>query len=633
VIPVAAFLLATVAAVVFTPFVRQAARRAGLIANPSKERWHSQATALFGGVGIFLAFAASVLVLALLPGGGLATAALTEGFIPGIVAAASLMFVTGLVDDRYNLRPLVKFGLQVLGGVLLVTMGVSYPVTDATAFNALLTIFWFVTLTNAVNLIDNMDGVSAGVTSVAAAVLGVLFALEGAIGLSLLAFALAGATAGFLVYNFKPASIFMGDSGSLFLGAMLAGLGAAYPSVAVGGGAVMVLLIPLLLAFVPLLDTSLVSFSRTLAGFSISRGGRDHIAHRLVALGLSERQVALLLYAATALGGSLAIMYTVGARELVVIAGIGYVVAMVLLVNYLARLHEYEGGDTARPATKIISDLVYRRRAPEVLLDVVIFAVAYYAAFLVRFDADLSGGAILAFQVTVPLVVAVQLLAFFVMRVYRSLWQQMTMPDVHRVLKAALLGAPLAATAVYLVDLTEALPRSVFVLNFIFVAVLALGVRISIRSLDQVRQQLEPAGEATLIYGAGKGGDLAVRTILASPQLKLRPLGFIDDDPRKWGRLIHGIPVLGGRDDLDAIVRRTAASCIVVGTERLQEEAFDQLSRWTIGEGVQLLRFQCVLKPVTWLEVAGEPQRVAISPMASVGAGRRPHWHGSALPH
>src|SRR5687767_4079448 len=207
------------------------------------------------------------------------------------------MFLTGLVDDRFHLRPSSKLVMQALAAAIVVTAGVVYPLTPWTSVNSLATVFWFIALTNALNLLDNMDGVAAGVAALAALFLAITFGIQGGGGeLVALSAALAGAALGFLPYNFHPASIFMGDSGSLFLGALIASVGAAYPSSA-SVSIVPVLFVPVFIAVIPILDTLLVTVTRTLAGRPISSGGRDHTAHRLVALGLRERQVAMMLYA------------------------------------------------------------------------------------------------------------------------------------------------------------------------------------------------------------------------------------------------------------------------------------------------------------------------------------------------
>jgi UDP-GlcNAc:undecaprenyl-phosphate/decaprenyl-phosphate GlcNAc-1-phosphate transferase len=247
-----------------TPLVRRAARRLGFIAKPSTDRWHAKPTALLGGVGVFAGFLAGLLSTLVIAEGvpqGLGGAG-SIGI--GILLAATVMFVSGLVDDWVRLNPSAKLIFQVVAAAVLISFGVIYPITPWLSVNILLTLVWFMGLTNAMNLIDNMDGVAAGVGCVAALFLAVTFALEGAWHYTALCLALAGATAGFLPYNSHPASIFMGDSGSLFIGALLAGVGAAYPGTATGS-IVYVMFVPVLIVIIPLLDTCLVAVTRTMS--------------------------------------------------------------------------------------------------------------------------------------------------------------------------------------------------------------------------------------------------------------------------------------------------------------------------------------------------------------------------------
>src|SRR5256712_386261 len=196
--------------------------------------------------------------------------------------------------------------------------------------NVVLTLFWFVALTNAFNLLDNMDGVAAGVGAIAAFFLGVAYAHQAAWLHAALAWSLAGATLGFLRYNFHPARIFMGDAGSLFLGAALAGLAATSPTV-VSGSLVSILFVPLTIVTIPILDTALVTITRTLAGRSIAEGGRDPPPHRLVALGPGGRQVAPVLHALPALRGLGALAPTPLHAGVRVLLGGGFPLPVLLL--------------------------------------------------------------------------------------------------------------------------------------------------------------------------------------------------------------------------------------------------------------------------------------------------------------
>jgi UDP-GlcNAc:undecaprenyl-phosphate GlcNAc-1-phosphate transferase len=211
--------------------------------------------------------------------------------------------------------------------------------------NVLFTVFWFIGSPTAQPA--GQHGWKAGVAAVAGSFLALTFVLAGAPQLALVCAAMAGAALGFLRYNFPPASIFMGDSGSLALGALIASLGAAYPGT-VAVGIVPVLFVPVFVAAIPILDTLLVTTTRTLAGRPVSVGGRDHTTHRLYAMGLSEKQVALLLHAFAASGGALALGLSQADASLSGWLGLLFLVGLGLLAVYLGGLHTYQPGEQRR---------------------------------------------------------------------------------------------------------------------------------------------------------------------------------------------------------------------------------------------------------------------------------------------
>src|SRR2546428_724735 len=233
----------------------------------------------------------------------------------------------------------------------------------------------------------------------------------------------------------------MGDAGSLFLGAALAGLAATSPTV-VSGSLVSILFVPLTLVTIPILDTALVAITRTLAGRSIAEGGRDHTTHRLVALGLGERQVALLLYAFAALGGLVALFLTRLDAGLGILVGSVFLIAMCLLAAYLSRLHVYESNGAGPPTrfTVLLGNLVYKRRLAEILLDVGLVALAYYGAYRLRFDGLLPADYARAFEATLGLVIAIKATVFALCGVYRSIWRHAGIVDLYRIVGAIVIS-------------------------------------------------------------------------------------------------------------------------------------------------------------------------------------------------
>ena len=594
----APFLVAFAATLLLTPGVRAAARKLGFVARPSDDRWHSKPTALMGGIGIYLGSVAGIGASWLLLGSG-GFGSLGPRAATGIAIASTMMFLSGLADDCWSFRPSTKLVLQLLAAAALVSCGVVYPITAWEPVNILATLFWFVALTNALNLLDNMDGVAVGVTGIAAVFLAITFGWRDAPVLVAICLALAGATAGFLPYNFKPASIFMGDSGSLFLGSLLAGLGATFPHNA-SGSIVAVLFIPALIVILPILDTLLVTVTRTLAGRPISAGGRDHTSHRLVALGLSERQAAGILYVFALTGGALALVLQRADLEFALGIGAVGLVLLLLCAAYLARMQTYSPDEVREPGrmTILVADLLYKRRALEVLMDATIFTVSYYGAFLLRFDRHIPATQMEVLGTTLALVVAAKLTVFLLSGVYRGSWVHLGIEDAHRLMRAVGIAALVTATGLVFVFREAEFSRSVLLIDAMITAILTLGSRFSFRSLDTVLDRKRDAGSRVLIYGTGEEGEMVMRQLRADTGSAYRPVGFIDRDARRRGSLIHGLPVFGSDDDLNAAAAAADAFIAICGTG-VPEAELERLAEAGERAGVRILQMEALLRPVT----------------------------------
>jgi UDP-GlcNAc:undecaprenyl-phosphate/decaprenyl-phosphate GlcNAc-1-phosphate transferase len=611
------------AALALTPAVRALADRVGLVARPAPDRWNRRPTALLGGVAIVLATAFGILVSQGLPGPGWGLRAERVVAQPalGVLASAGFMFVVGLVDDVVRLTAQLKFLLQALAGILLVGVGGVLPVTSWFGANVVITVFWFVAITNAFNLLDNMDGVAAGVATVAALFLGVAFARQDAWLHAALAWSLAGAALGFLRYNFQPASIFMGDAGSLFIGSALAGLVVRSPT-AVSGGLVSVLFVPLAIVAVPVIDTTLVTVTRTLAGRSIAQGGRDHSTHRLVALGLSERQAAVMLYAFAALSGFVALFLMRLDRGLALLIGTAFLVGMGLLAAYLGRLHIVHANEPrgSRTVTALLGNLLYKRRLAELLLDVVLVTLAYYAAYRLKFDGVLPPEYVAAFQASLAVVIAVKVVALGLFGVYRGAWQYAGVLDVHRVVGA------LVASAGVILGYGEwrvpALARShgIVYIDLLLSGVLVLVARLSFRSLETVRRWLRlRRGARVLIYGAGDAGELALRELVSNQALNLQPVCFVDDDVRKQAAKIHGIPVVGGFESLALAIELYTPQKIVISTKKLPAERRAAVQTFAMRQGLDLLEIDLGLRRIPTVHLDRDPVDRRAKPPARVG--------------
>ncbi len=283
-----------------TPVMRRMALRLGIIDQPSARKIHVNPIPLLGGVAIYAAFIAALLLFG-------DRFRLNE--LISILVGASLMSFLGVWDDRRSLSPLLKLAGQFLAASILVLTGVRIGTFPWEWVNVAITLGWVVVITNALNLLDNMDGLSGGVGAAAAIFFLLLAAMNGQYLVGALSAALVGACFGFLIYNFNPASIFMGDAGSLFLGFMLAAVGIKlrFPE----GVEIVTWMVPVLILGLPLFDTALVIVSRLRRRLNpLTTPGKDHLSHRLVALGYTRREAVLICYLVCAGLGVIALFIT-----------------------------------------------------------------------------------------------------------------------------------------------------------------------------------------------------------------------------------------------------------------------------------------------------------------------------------
>lgn len=288
-LPIAAFILigtsALLLAIGVTPLMRRLALQTGTVDKPAARKIHASPVPLLGGAAIYVAF---ILVLLFLGDRDYVNQTV------GILAGATLMIVMGVLDDRRGLGSYVKLIGQFLAATLLVYSGVQIQLFGGW-IDILITLLWVVGITNALNLLDNMDGLSGGVAMIAAIYFTLLAAMSDQYLVGALAAALAGACAGFLVYNWNPSHIFMGDAGALFLGFMLAAVAIKlrFPSNSV----TVTWMIPLLVLGLPIFDTSMVFVSRLRRGKNpLTTPGKDHISHRLAHVLGSRREAVLVCY-------------------------------------------------------------------------------------------------------------------------------------------------------------------------------------------------------------------------------------------------------------------------------------------------------------------------------------------------
>ncbi|MBW1742945.1 MAG: undecaprenyl/decaprenyl-phosphate alpha-N-acetylglucosaminyl 1-phosphate transferase, partial [Deltaproteobacteria bacterium] len=306
-LPILSFLLC----VILTPVVRQAAVRSGRIALPTEDRWHTKPTALLGGVAIYCAVGLPLLRFA--DFGSVfeyvrvhAPETAPPSYVAVVWIGMTILFVLGLLDDLRHVRPQNKLIVQIMVASIVAFLGYRLQWMESLTGDTIITIVWIVGITNAVNLLDNMDGLCAGISLIAAIFFSYLYLASGPSQYLPVSLLLAGASAAFLVFNFHPASIFMGDCGSLPMGFVLSML-CLHPATRPLDFSVSLYALPVLVLMVPIFDTTMVTVIRILSGRKPSTGGRDHTSHRLVLMGFSERGAVLFLYGTAAMSALAAV--------------------------------------------------------------------------------------------------------------------------------------------------------------------------------------------------------------------------------------------------------------------------------------------------------------------------------------
>lgn len=565
------FLLALLLSLVLVRLSSRIALRLGYVSVPRGDRWHTRPTPLLGGVAIYLAVIFTLFFFDH-----------WDRQLLAVLLGASLLFFLGLVDDLVTTNPQTKLVGQIICAAILVFFGIRFHLVVFEPVNILLTFFWLIGITNAFNLLDNMDGLAAGIALIIS-----LFLIFSMVSYPqghwvILLLSLAGALLGFLFYNFHPASVFMGDAGSLFIGFLLASI----PLVIERGSSnvVSALFVPVFIFMIPILDTTLVTLSRKISGQAISSGGRDHASHRLVTLGLTETKAVTVLYCLSIFAGGVAVLVDYFDVSLGLSAMFLVLLCLSLLGVYLSRVRILRedissSGVWPEKITPLLIELTYRRRIFEVILDLCLIVSAYYMSYVLRFE-DREWNEVLPFFIqSLPIIVLAKMVAFWFMGMYRGFWHQTTVDDLRRLVNSVTAGSVLSVIALLGLYRFYGYSRTVFVMDWILLLLLVCFSRVSFNLFDYFLVRFFRSGRHVLIYGAGKGGVMTLLEIQSNSSLGLRPIGFLDDDRTKHGRVMRDYPILGGIEDLEGLLQKNGVAEVIVSTDSIQGARMETLMR------------------------------------------------------
>lgn len=587
------FAAAFIITYLLTPLIRRLALAAGMVDTPGGRKIHERPTPRAGGVAIFLAFHATYLA-GTACGWIDANSALNFGWWRGFLVASAAILLIGLTDDWRSLPPLLKLAGQVAAALFIFLNGSRiesiHGVTLPVWLDLPLTVFWIIVITNAFNLIDGIDGLASGLAIIAAAGLGVSFVIRRNPPDTLAMLALAGACLAFLRYNFYPAKVFLGDSGSMFIGFTLA----CVPLVTGGKSTfVATVAMPLLAFGIPLFDTILAIWRRSLRRFfphilpegngsTIVSADREHLHHRILGLGLDQRKVAGLLYglsAALVVVGLLALLFHTRALGIFLIA---FLVGAYIIARHLARVELWDTGRVIlaglnRPSRVVVIFLLYP------VWDLCCLAISLLLATWLFRPVVVPDLAWNAWLTSLPLWISPVFLVLCAARTYNRVWSLARFSD-YLVIGAALVFGMVLTLGIALVTSPE--PRGIIAGRALifgsFSILLIVGGRIAVRGTREFIAfalarygQHNAAVPRVLVYGAAAGwlGVLNEEPWPDGPRHSRQVVvGLLDDDRNLRFRSVGGYPVLGNLNDLPKILERHRVDKLILAAPLAAEQ-------------------------------------------------------------
>jgi UDP-GlcNAc:undecaprenyl-phosphate/decaprenyl-phosphate GlcNAc-1-phosphate transferase len=576
--------LALLLAAATIPVAKRIGQRLRITAPPAARSTDEERISAFGGAAIV-----GAIIVAL---------AFSRDLTVWLGIGAGALFLVGVIDDAIVLRPRQKLVCQILvaGWAALFALP-QYPLSPWPLLNLCITIFWLVATTNAFNLVDGLDGLSAGIGIAAAAAIAAVGYAQGSTLVTVQALALIGALAGYLFYNFPPASIIMGDAGALPLGYLLGVLSLEGGAVA-ANTRLTIWVFPALVMMVPLLDTAIVTVTRLATGNAVSRRGLDHAHDRLLSLGLTDLRASASMWAVAAVSSVCAVAANLIPHAQVVAAIPFLALAVAVIALFMIDLtfdanppgvaHSYVQG-----IARSILSLGYKRRFAEVTMDIALISAAYFGAHLLRLDFQLQSNVVESIFYSLPWVMLVTYPAFVIAGIYRGIWRYAGLSDGIRFAFGAFLAGIFVLCASRVLPI--ALSGSILLLYMMLLFNLLTASRMSFQVLRKLIGWLATVNERVLVAGASEAGTAAANFISKSRANSARLIGFVDADGFKHGKLVHGVQVLGGLDDIERIRAHVPFTEILVADDKLSARDLERFYRFGRTHGIAVRRFSISL--------------------------------------
>ncbi len=591
------FFVAAGTSLLLTPLIAKIAKKFDVVDLPSGRKVHSTPIPRLGGVSVVCSIVMTMGVFVALASLGHVTIPLTSVWLP-LVLGSLLVFVIGLWDD-ISPRPVwVKLGFQSIAALVAISWGIRFDHISFLGETGLdigflafpLTFLWIVGITNAFNLVDGLDGLSAGLASIAAGTSAAVFLLRGDQNEALLLITIIGALVGFLRYNFFPARIFLGDSGSLVIGYVLA-ITAITGSQK--GVTALAIVFPLLVFGLPIADTLISMVRRFLGSLKVLQPykgpikqkvtsmkrmfepDQDHIHHRLLSVGFSHRGAVLTLY-----GLALALS-TLG--FLTVLANgrnAGLVIALVALATYIgiSKLGYTELRIVqAEQFIRLYNRLGLHKSFFLGFFDLFFISFSFWLAFILKYEPHYNPEFLSWYKSLFPIALGLQFGVFYLFGLYRGVWRALSTGDLLRIV-FAVGGSVVLSSIIALVSLPPDGIIGFFFTDFLVLTTLLVSSRSTYRVLDYFRFEQDESRRPAVIYGAGKCGQLIQRELNQNFALGLRAVGFIDDAASFWGCTVNRLPVLGTVDTLEKIISGNPNCVLIVGSTKISAERIRYVS-------------------------------------------------------
>jgi UDP-GlcNAc:undecaprenyl-phosphate GlcNAc-1-phosphate transferase len=579
---------------VIMPLVIKLAIAQKWVVIPREDRWNKNPTALMGGIGIFIAYSITIWLN-------------SSQVNPIIYLATTLMFTTGLVDDLKNIKPIAKLASQIICSFMLLYSGFSFGGGLLGWVGIPLTFFWVIGITNAINLLDNMDGLSAGISAIIATITGVLAISNHAYGIASLSFALSGACLGFLIYNFKPAKIFMGDSGSLFLGFALCFFTIAVQGKTGSSSAIAMLLIPISLMSIPIMDTTFVTIKRIMAGRRIDQGGRDHTSHRLVALGLSEKRAVILLYCISAVWGMVCVLFYKTQFNNLLLCIILLTIFSIFFAIVLAKVKIYNESEEKLTYLRYRGQksgdnflfrflLQHKRLIAGIFIDISLISSSFFiAAECLKIPIDHN-------YLILGLFIFVKMALFNAFNLYDRMWRYIASSELVSYFIACILASAILGFILYVKNKTTTYPFFFYMVDFLLTFTCIIFSRLVYRSLIELLNTRKELQQRVIVYGAGDRGYQLIKELMQNTEHQLKPVACIDDDISKHNMYLSGCKVYGGLDKLIETCHKKNATVVVLSTLKIEDETQKALETMLKPHQITVRRFLVSLRITNELE-------------------------------